>query len=201
VKTGAHHAARFAAVIFDMDGTLTRPAIDFDGMRRELGIPRGDIVAEILTRSPVGQQQAWAIIEAHEEKARRDQELQPGCLRMLARCRTAGLRTGLVTRNSSRSVAHFCATHGVAFDGVVSREFPHVKPHPAPVLHLLKQWDVAAPAALMVGDYIHDIESGRAAGTRTCFFQNPGLTFHGERADYVAHSMPELEAVIFGCAG
>lgn len=192
--------SRFVAVIFDMDGTLTRPAIDFADMRRELDIPRGDIVAEILKRSPAAQKQAWAIIEAHEERALRDQALQPGCLQMLARCRAAKLRMGLVTRNSSRSVAHFCKAHGVAFDGVVTREFPHIKPHPAPVLHLLGQWGIPPADALVVGDYVHDIESGRAAGTRTCFFQNKGLTFHGEHADYVAHSMAELEDVIFGAA-
>ena len=41
------------------------------------------------------------------------------------------------------------------------------------------------------------IESGRAAGTRTCFFQNPGHSFHGKNADYVVSSMRELEALLF----
>jgi hypothetical protein len=36
-----------------------------------------------------------------------------------------------------------------------------------------------------------------AAGTRTCFFQNPGLPFYGEKADFVVRSMAELQAIVW----
>jgi HAD superfamily hydrolase (TIGR01509 family) len=187
----------FDALIFDMDGTLTRPVLDFGAIRRELGIPQGDIVEAIRSRSAGEQKIAWAVIERHEEDALERQVLQPGCLELLARCRSEGLRLGLVTRNAPRSVAHFCSRYGVTFDGVVTRDFPQMKPHPGPVLHLLKEWNVPSSRALVIGDYIHDVESGRAAGTRTCFFQNPGLAFHGQNADYTVSSMAELENLIF----
>ena len=30
-----------SAVIFDLDGTITRPFLDFDAIRREMGLPHG----------------------------------------------------------------------------------------------------------------------------------------------------------------
>ena len=41
------------------------------------------------------------------------------------------------------------------------------KPSPDPVLHLLRQFHTEADRALMVGDCVHDIDAGRAAGVRT----------------------------------
>ena len=41
------------------------------------------------------------------------------------------------------------------------------KPSPDPVLHLLRRFGVGPDRALMVGDCVHDIDAGRAAGVRT----------------------------------
>ena len=40
----------FRALIFDMDGTLTEPALDFQEIRREIGVCSGDLVEEIARR-------------------------------------------------------------------------------------------------------------------------------------------------------
>lgn len=181
-----------------MDGTLTRPTLDFEAMRRELGAPEGDLAHYILSLPPADRERAWAVIEAHEERAILDQRLQPGAADLLADCRVAGIRLGVVTRNAERSVQALCRTYGLAFDRVVTRDFPHIKPHPGPVLHILEAWGLPAARALMVGDYVHDIACGRAAGTATCFFQNPGHVFHGRDADYTVHSFEELRTVILG---
>lgn len=183
-----------------MDGTLTRPVLDFAAIRRELGISGGDLAVEIGKLPPSRQEEAWAVVEAHERRALEEQTLQEGCLEFLEKCRDHGLRVGLVTRNSSLSVDHFCREHGIRFDGTVTREFPHLKPHPAPVVHLLQRWRIAPHEALVIGDYRYDIDSGRAAGTFTCFFQNPHTPFHGEDADFVVHSMHELDDLVFGAS-
>ena len=60
----------FAALVFDMDGTLTRPALNFMDIRAELGLPPGeDLVRQIDALGPREQRAAWAVIEAHEEEA------------------------------------------------------------------------------------------------------------------------------------
>jgi HAD superfamily hydrolase (TIGR01549 family) len=188
----------FAGVIFDMDGTLTLPAIDFPAIRRELGIPAGDLIVSIDSLPAEARRRAWAVVEAHEERAVRAQRLQNGAAELLAECRRQGVRLGLVTRNSRRSVESLCQKFGLQFDAAITREFRSVKPDPGPVLHVLSQWEMPPARALVVGDYRHDIECGRAAGAKTCFFQNPGTPFYGEHADFVVASMAELRRIVLG---
>ena len=183
-----------------MDGTLTRPIIDFDAIRRELGFTRGDVADWIRSLPPDEQPRAWAVVEAHEERAMREQEIQEGAADFLREARRRGLRLGIVTRNAQRSVDHFCSSIGIAFDAVVTREFPHMKPHPEPVRHILAAWDLAPERALMIGDYVHDMACGRAAGTATCFFQNPNRPDYSASADFTVASMAELAALVFADA-
>lgn len=186
------------AVIFDMDGTLTVPAIDFRRLRKELGLLSGDLVEEIEKLPPEAKARAWIVVERYEDEALKHLVPQPGCVALLQRCRSAGLLIGTVTRNTQRSVDRFSSLTGFVFDGVVTRDFRPVKPHPAPVLHLLRQWRIPPSAALVVGDHGHDIESGRAAGAWTCWFENPGANAPPGPADFRAKSMAELEDFLFG---
>jgi hypothetical protein len=74
-------------VVFDMDGTLTVPSIDFASMyRRVLGddhprIVSGspiDILHEIAEWSPEKQVQAYAIIAEYEKQALERLQIMPG---------------------------------------------------------------------------------------------------------------------------
>lgn len=188
----------FQGVIFDMDGTLTRPTLDFAAIRRELGLGPGDVAHQIQALPADQQRAAWAIIERHEEEAMLRQELQEGAAALLADLRRDGCRLGIVTRNARRSVDHLCRRFHLEFDAVVAREFPYMKPHPEVILHILRIWAMPPQAVLTVGDYVHDLDCGRAAGTATCFFHNAGHTFHGAGADFVVSSMQQLRAILDG---
>ncbi len=190
--------ARFKGLIFDMDGTLTIPTLDFNAMRNEIGLPEGDLAQEVFKLPPEKQQRAWEIIERHETQAIQDQRLQDNAEPFLARCRAADIKLGIVTRNERRSVDALCAKYGLEFDSVVTREFQFIKPHPAPILHILKQWNLPPHEVLMIGDYVHDIDCGRAAGTGTCFYHNQGSRYHGEDADFTARSIDDLSEIVLG---
>ena len=58
-------------VIFDMDGTLTLPAIDFDRLRAEIGIESGTILEALETMTTDERTRAYDIIEEHERVAAR----------------------------------------------------------------------------------------------------------------------------------
>ena len=47
IPSSPQREQRFDALIFDMDGTLTLPTLDFGAIRREIGIHTGDLTAEI----------------------------------------------------------------------------------------------------------------------------------------------------------
>jgi HAD superfamily hydrolase (TIGR01549 family) len=164
----------FDALICDMDGTLTRPTLDFAAIRRELGLGAGDIAHQLLTLPAERQRAAWAAIEVHEARAVEQQTLQEGAAELLAACRRRAMKLGLITRNATPSVDALCRRFGLKFDAVVTRDFPHMKPHPEVVLHVLRQFSLPPARALVVGDYIHDLECGRAAGAATCFFSQRG---------------------------
>jgi phosphoglycolate phosphatase-like HAD superfamily hydrolase len=66
------------------------------------------------------------------------------------------------------------------------------------VREILKELEVNASEALVVGDYIHDLEAGAAAGTATCFFQNPNAASFAEFADFTVESYAELDEIVFG---
>lgn len=188
----------FRGVVFDMDGTLTVPCLDFGEIRAEIGVPDGDDLAvQIAEMIPADQRRAWAIVKRHEALAIENHHLQAGCRDLLQRCRQSGIRLGVVTRNVEHSVKQLCGRFGLEFDTILTREFKHMKPHPGPLLHILEQWHLDAADVLMVGDYIHDIQCGAAAGTRTCYFRNPGRSCVGACPDYVVGSMAELDAVLF----
>ena len=185
-------------LIFDMDGTLTVPALDYQAIRAEIGLPSGDLAAAIAALPENGRRRAWGIIERHEHEANQHQQLQDGCKQLLVRCRREGIKIGVVTRNMAESVQVLCHRFCLEFDIALSREFLHMKPHPGPVLHILETWGFSPGQVLMVGDYVHDVLCGQAAGVATCFFENPGKPCRGAVPDYSVTSMAELEELVFG---
>jgi len=188
---------KFKAVIFDMDGTLTVPMLEFGLIRREAGLPpEGDIISILGSLSEEKRRFAWKVIEQYENVALDKMMLQEGVLDALEHFRKRKIRLGLLTRNSPKSVKAFIDKLGFEFDSVITRDYPHLKPRPEPVLHMLEAWSLQPEDALVVGDYIHDIECGRAAGAKTCFFANPGRTSYAEFADYSVSSFDELLKII-----
>lgn len=186
-------------IIFDMDGTLTVPILDFKRIRQELGVTDrdADLVEVINRRSEPEQREAWAVIERHEEEAVANCCFQPDLDPVLNRFASAGIRLAVITRNTRRSADIVLGRLSVRFDPILTREFPFLKPSPEPVRHILTQWRLEPRNVLMVGDYVHDIESGRAAGVYTCYYHEPSLrdAWSGE-ADFTVSSYEELSARI-----
>jgi phosphoglycolate phosphatase-like HAD superfamily hydrolase len=183
------------AVIFDMDGTLTVPTIDFYKMREDLGMPgEQDIVDYISSRPLPEQRRLWDVIEKHEK----DSELviKDGVEECLRAFKDNGIFLGLLTRNSKKSVDKFLARSGFDFDLILTREHDFVKPDPAAVRFFLERWLVEPGETMMVGDYIHDILCAKNASALSCFFYNPGAEFFGHDADFIVNSFQELRELV-----
>jgi HAD superfamily hydrolase (TIGR01549 family) len=187
---------KWKGVIFDMDGTITIPYLDFRAIRAELGLPSGDLISEIEHLDATRRSWAWRVIEGHELRAMENQQVREGTRELLAECRRHGIRIGLLTRNSRASVDHLCRRFALTFDAAITREFHAVKPDPAPVLHIVAAWELRVTDVLVVGDYVHDIECGRRAGAHTCFFRTPAGQDYSSQADHSVASMHELRELI-----
>jgi HAD superfamily hydrolase (TIGR01509 family) len=184
---------RYRAVIFDMDGTLTRPRLDFPAIKREIGIPADRPILEAMEHmDDAARQRAERIVSRHEEHAARHSELNDGAAALVAFLRRRGVPLGLITRNNRRSVEITCRRHGLAFEAIISRDDAAPKPSPDGVLKVCRMLGVQPAEACVVGDYAFDIDSGRAAGCRTLAILNGKRPDWADRADACFDSPREL---------
>eukprot|EP00588_Corethron_pennatum_P009139 CAMPEP_0194270260 /NCGR_PEP_ID=MMETSP0169-20130528/4284_1 /TAXON_ID=218684 /ORGANISM="Corethron pennatum, Strain L29A3" /LENGTH=173 /DNA_ID=CAMNT_0039012241 /DNA_START=70 /DNA_END=587 /DNA_ORIENTATION=- len=114
-------------VIFDMDGTLTVPNLDFAEMYSRAGVdPSEDILTAIEKMPEDRARSAQAVIEEMEEEGRRTLALRPGAAQMGAWLSSHGVPTALVTRNTEatvRSLEELWEKAGAApFDVTIARD-------------------------------------------------------------------------------
>ena len=110
------------AILFDMDGTLTEPYLDFPLMKREMGIAIDRPILEALAEMTAGNRaKAEAVLHRHEEVAAAGSALNEGCRDLIAMLAERQIRTALITRNSPASVATVLSTHGLTFEVAITR--------------------------------------------------------------------------------
>ncbi|MDD5065080.1 MAG: HAD family hydrolase [Phycisphaerae bacterium] len=170
------------AVIFDLDGTITQPFFDFDAIREEMGLDKnsGPILESMQKMSPSQRKDAERILHYHEEKAVMESKLNDGTKKTLESLRKAKIKIGILTRNKSYNALAIAEKHGLQFDAIVDRDDGPVKPDAFGVLRICEKFGIRPQEALMVGDYLFDLQCAKAAGAVAVL-----LTNH-ERADEFA---------------
>jgi HAD superfamily hydrolase (TIGR01549 family) len=187
----------FNGIIFDMDGTITQPVIDFDKLRAELGICQTGDILDVIKDLPEEQvEHINRIIEKHEQYAIDNMSLQSGFQDFYEYCNDSGFKTALITRNRMRNVDALCLKYDLHFANVLTRDFQFIKPSPEPALHILSIWGEDASRCLFIGDYIHDITCGQEAGMKTCFMKNCGHEDFSKESDYAINDFFELLKII-----
>ena len=164
-----------AALLFDMDGTLTEPALDFPAIKKAMGIPVTRPILEALAEMPPADRAAAEVIlHRYEDRAATESQLNPGCDCLIEWIAGRKLKTALITRNSRRSVACVLERHGLSFDVLVTRECANgkYKPDPTPLLMACEQLGVSPDDAWMIGDSFHDVNAGVAAGIKTVWLSH-----------------------------
>jgi len=188
-------------IIFDLDGTLLAPVLDFDAIRAEIGLPPGATILEAMDRlSESERARANAILDRHEAEAADRSRLMPGAKELLDWLRAQGIRTAVLTRNSRRSVERACQKHGLEFSGVVAREDHLPKPSPEGVRHLMSTLGTEPEETIVVGDFRFDMEAGSAAGCRTiALVTDPRPTWASE-ATWIAADLAEVRRILEAAA-
>ncbi|MDM8522411.1 HAD-IA family hydrolase [Desulfococcaceae bacterium HSG8] len=172
------------AVLFDFDGTLTKPdALDLSVVRQAVGCPEDVPVLEFIEniQSKARKEAARIELEHFELEAAENSEPNPGAEALISYLRAKGLCIGIVTRNTLKSVnralENFETTGPSDFDLIISRD-DAVEPKPSPdcILMAARKLGVNAKDILMAGDFIFDIRAGRNAGAITVFLDNASET-------------------------
>ena len=161
-----------AAFLFDMDGTITRPFLDFPTIKQEMGIGNRPILEALADMSPAERAKAEAILHRHEETAAAASTLNDGCRELLSLIQKIYRPTALITRNSRQSVRAVLERHSLTFDVLLTREDARHKPHPDPLHLACRQLNVLAADTWIIGDGQYDVEAGLAAGSRTVWLSH-----------------------------
>jgi HAD superfamily hydrolase (TIGR01549 family) len=186
-------------VVFDLDGTLVSLELDFELIRREIGLPAGTPILEALERlTPEDQRSAREILDRHEQQAVERASLHCGVAEFLAWLDTVGVRRGIFSRNSRRSVEAVLRRLGLVFDTIVAREDGPYKPHPHGLWQICEAWQVTPAEVVMIGDYLFDLQAGRAAGTHTALITHGREWPFAQLADITFSSFTDLPAGLDG---
>ncbi|PSS24013.1 Haloacid dehalogenase-like hydrolase domain-containing protein [Actinidia chinensis var. chinensis] len=206
---------RLRGVVFDMDGTLTVPVIDFQAMYRAVlgedeyisikaSNPSGiDILHHIENWSPEKKQKAYEIIVDFERQGLDRLQIMPGASELCGFLESRNIRRGLITRNVKAAVDLFHLRFGMAFAPALSREFRPYKPDPAPLLHICSSWEVPPNEVMMIGDSLKDdVACGKRAGAFTCLLDETGRYDSPEFAnvefkpDYKVSSLADVYSLL-----
>ena len=183
-------------VIFDMDGTLIEPSIDFADMRsriyeiasNEFGrtVNEGDVVEMVMSfPTSAGRSAAKAVFDDIEEKARLNMKLMPGMVELCKYLDENNIKRALLTRNVETSVDYLYEKHMKSaslskFEPAIARnsvdssgELILPKPNPDAILFICDQWGCDPSQVMMVGDSEKDdvVAANRAGCGGACWLQ------------------------------
>lgn len=186
------------AWVFDLDGTLTVAAHDFEAIREDLGLPEGRPILESLDELSVEEQTPLRRrLAAIEKEIAADSCLADGAGELLEELSKRGARLGILTRNTRDNALITLEAVGLLryfdLEAVLGRDEAPPKPDPAGVTSHLQRWDLPPKRAVMVGDFEFDLRAGRAAGTVTVYVDPSGLFPHRSWADV---SLRRLDALL-----
>ena len=199
------------AFLFDFDGTLVEPSIDFGRMHDAVlavagsfGLDveplRGMHVLELIRRGAAelgsrgdGLSETFrdradrAVLDIELEAAGRVQAYA-GVPAMLAELGERGFGVGIVTRNARVAVDRIMARIPMHHDVLLTRDdVPQVKPDPRHLQAALQVLGVQGHDAVMVGDHVMDIDVGRCVGATTVGVLKPGFS-----PEYFFDAQPDL---------
>ncbi len=199
----ANNAIR--AVFFDFDGTLTLPgALDFPKIKQALGCPAEIPILEYIDtlEQEAEKERLRTILDAFELEAAATSRPNGGCESLIRHLKNLGLKVGIISRNSLGSIEKtFANFSGIAmddFDIIISRDANvAIKPAPDGILLAARNIGIAADRVVMVGDYIFDLQAGRAAGAYTVLLgQVAEHTRWAGEYDFAIESLDELKNIV-----
>jgi len=179
------------AVVFDLDGTLVDSADDIvaalnHGMAQSGRAPMAVADAHAIISVGLERMVELALLasgglpdsselerlktisrEYYEHNLLVHTQPYPGAIEALMELRSSGIRLGVCTNKLHRPACRVLAELGMEefFEVVIGRDsLAHAKPHPEPLLFVVRALDAEPANSVMVGDSGIDVGCARAAG-------------------------------------
>ena len=193
-------------VLFDFDGTLTRPgAIDFLSIKQAIGCPGDVAILEFIKlQTPENRVVLTKILEGYEAKAARLSIPNKGAEACLSTLKMRDVPVGVITRNSLKSVVsalqQFNGIECHDFHAVITREAAPPKPSPEGVLKAAVHMGCFPEELMVVGDFRFDVIAGKRAGAGTILLTNGEASTMAPgdpKPDYVCRHLAEVMEILF----
>jgi len=186
-------------VIFDMDGTVTKPdIIDFELIRRTLEVPEGASTFEYIDSLPEKERKdKFKRLAKIEFESSVKAAFNDGFLMIYWTLKQNQIPIALLTRNTRSSTNIVLNKLGICFDIVITREDAPMKPSPIPIQIIAQRWNISTSNLLVVGDYDHDLVAGKSAGALTVFLTNNGYRKTQKPYDISVDSLKDIIPLIF----
>jgi len=186
------------AVIFDLDGTITEPILDFARIKREIGAGETPILEFLASiTDDEARRVARQKVDRWEREAAEASTLNPGVLEVLDALSSARIPVAVLTRNNRESVDTVAKKHALHFDVIVTADdrLPP-KPSAEPVKYIARKLGLDPSEVVMVGDFAFDMTCGRSAGAHTVLLLNRRKPTNTSDADVVIGDLRELLDII-----
>ena len=176
------------AVLFDFDGTLADTAPDLAAAVNRMLKDQGQEPLPLERLRPFASAGARGLVHAafgvkpddsdykalrqmfldfYAERVCHHTKLFPGIAELLAELRARDIRWGIVTNKATHFTEQICLSLKLQPDCLACGDTtPHLKPHPASLLHAAGQLKLPPASCWYLGDDLRDMKAARAAGMR-----------------------------------
>jgi len=183
--------------IFDLDGTLTVSAHDFEHIRSELGLAPETPILEALHAMPEAEAAPlWELLNELEFYYAGQASVMQGAAELLQKLHGDGRRLAILTRNTMpvvKQTLQACRLeHFFPVEHILDRDSCIPKPSPDGVKRLLDFWRADADDSVMVGDYLYDLEAGKGAGVITIHVDTRGNVDWSKYTDIRVEGLGEI---------
>ena len=180
-------------VLLDFDGTLTKPAIDWETMKTEMAFEDDTMILEFLeTAEPDRARQVSEILERHETDAARRVEPNEGAHEFVDFLRNRDIPFGIVTNNAMRHVSVMLERIRLSFEIVITRDAGIWKPDPRHVLMGADAIGVAPEDCIFIGDGRLDMIASKKAGMTAIHLSS----LPGPVCDYRVHRLADAIPIV-----
>lgn len=182
-------------VIFDMDGTITVPYINWKVLRERIGAAPDKTLMQFIESLPP-ERSAWAngeLLKAELEAARKA-AANEGIAELVDYLRQKGLRLAVVTNSHGEAMRTVLERYGLTFDVALSRDDGEIKPSSFLIERALGLMDLPAEAVVTIGDGRYDIEASERVGVRCIYLTHGTPALDHEPAVATLGEVPALLA-------
>ena len=192
------------AILFDFDGTLTRPgALDWSMIKNEIECPLDQTVLEFIQSLPENKQPiAMKKLDDFEHSGAINSQPNDMAEEIVLWFRSQGIPLGIISRNSLKCIRLafncFKKIKISDFEFVISRDDP-ISPKPSPdgILLAADKFGLDPQALLIVGDFVADIQAGKAAGAITVYLNSTRTPLPTNvNSDFQIDKLTDLKEII-----